>query len=310
MWKTRQFIGYAALRIVICLTQALPLWLCDEIARALGFFFDSVLRMRRRLIDGNLEAAFPELSPAERRVIARGMWRHLFQFAVEVVHTSRRIHLNSWQQFVELPLESESTVAEVLLNDRPLVMVTAHFANFELATYLLCLFGHRIYSVARPLDNPYLDGFVNNFRGGTGQTILSKQDDYDRIRDILAAGGKVSFVADQYAGTKGCWVKFFGREASAHKAIALFALDNDAPIVVGGCRRVGKIMKFRMTLQGMLDPRTLPDEQRTVRYIVEWYNRQFENMIRAQPDQYWWLHNRWKDNREKHRALRKQRSAA
>ncbi len=310
MLRFRQFLLYAALRVVMCITQTLPMWFCDEIARVLAVVFDSVVRIRRGLIDRNLSHAFPDWSPQERRALARKMWLHLFQFCVEVIHTSRRIQVSNWKRHVHLTPAAETAVAHGLLSNRPLVMVTAHFGNFEMATYVLCLFGHRIFSVARPLDNPFLDRFVNQFRGNTGQTILSKQGDYDRIQDILASGGKVSFVADQYAGHKGCWVDFFGRDASVHRAIALFALANDAPLVVGGCRRVGKIMQFEITMEGVLDPRELPDEQRHLRYVTEWFTRRFEQMIRRHPEQYWWLHDRWKDSREKYKALREKKAAA
>ncbi|MBI1901164.1 MAG: lysophospholipid acyltransferase family protein [Planctomycetia bacterium] len=304
MQRLRQFLAYAALRVLICVVQALPFWLCEELAYFGAWLFDSVLRVRRKLIDENLRHAFPELSPAERRHLARKMWVHLLLFGQEVALTGRKFHRLNWQS--RLRLVGEPAVAAALLDDRPLVLVTAHFGNFELATYALAMFGHHVHSVARPLDNPFLDEFVNRFRGTFGQSILNKQDDYDRIRDIVAAGGKVSFVADQYAGQKGCWVDFFGRPASTHKAIALFALASDAAVLVGGCRRVGGMMQFELRMEGVLDPRELAPHEANVRHVVGWYTRRFEQMIRRAPEQYWWLHRRWKQKR----AARKKPSAA
>ena len=85
---------------------------------------------------------------------------------------------------------------------------------------MLGILGFPTYTVARTLDNPYLDRFVNRFRAATGQHIIPKNGGYDQIVDVLARGGTMTFLADQYAGPKGCWVEFFGRPASAHKAIA------------------------------------------------------------------------------------------
>ena len=92
----------------------------------------------------------------------------------------------------------------------------------------------------------YLDRFVNRFRGGTGQHIIPKNGGYDQIIDVLARGGTMTFLADQYAGPKGCWVEFFGRPASAHKAIALLALDNNARVSVCAARRLDRPMRFEL----------------------------------------------------------------
>jgi KDO2-lipid IV(A) lauroyltransferase len=117
-------------------------------------------------------------------------------------------------------------------------------------------------------------------------------------------------VADQYAGSKGCWVEFFHRPASAHKAIALFALQHDAPIVVGYCRRMARPMQFELTIQGTLDPRSTDRSVNGVKEITQWYTTQIEKMVRQAPEQYWWLHRRWKDNRERHRKAKQAARAA
>ena len=127
----------------------------------------------------------------------------------------------------------------MLLDDRPLLIVTAHFGNFEVGGYVLGMLGFPTYTVARTLDNPYLDRFVNRFRGAHGPAHHSRRTAATtRSSTCSARGGTMTFLADQYAGPKGCWVEFFGRPASAHKAIALLALDNNAP-VVGVARRGG-----------------------------------------------------------------------
>jgi KDO2-lipid IV(A) lauroyltransferase len=292
-----QYLVYLAVRITICVVQALPLSVCAQGARGLAWLFHDVLRVRRRVTDENLAHAFPQLDAAQRRQLARQMWEHLFLFAAEVAHTRRKIHRTNWHQY--LRLEGEAEFVRLLLGDRPVLLVTAHFGNFELAGYFFALCGYPIHTVARPLDNPYLDRFVNRFRGSTGQIMLSKQGDYDRICSILAAGGTVSFVADQYAGAKGCWIEFFGRPASAHKAIALFALDNNAPMAVGRCQRGGGPLQYCLKLQGIADPRAAGSEVESIRALTAWYHARFEEFIRQAPQQYWWLHRRWKDHRRR-----------
>ena len=274
----------------------------------LATLFCDVLRIRREVTEENLLHAFPEMSDAQRRRLTWRMWEHLFLFAVEVIHSSRKLHPTNCHHYVRFKGEAEAVRA--LLDERPLVHLTAHFGSFELGSFITALLGYEIYSVARPLDNPYLDRFINGFRGSRGQTILSKKSDYERIRDLLAGGATVMFVADQYAGSKGCWVEFFNRPASAHKAIALLALNHDALIGVGHCRRLGRPMHFELTFTAVIDPRTVKDEIDGVRQLTQWYTREFEKMIRQTPEQYWWLHRRWKDNRPARRRRQKESKAA
>ncbi len=109
----------------------------------------------------------------------------------------------------------------------------------------------------------------------------------------------MAFLADQYAGTKGCWVEFFGRPASAHKAIGLLALHNDAPMAVGYAMRLGKPLHYELRICDVADPRNTGDRTVTgVRPLTQWYSRVIEDFVRRAPDQYWWLHDRWKDRRK------------
>src|SRR5262249_3383090 len=141
----------------------------------------------------------------------------------------------------------------------------------------------------------YVDRFLNEFRGMTGQYILSKTGSAPQIEAILARGGILALLGDQHAGPKGCWVDFFGRPASSHKAIALFTLANDAPTLFCYARREGGMLKQRMGTDSVLDPLTMPGDMRNVTSITEWYTKQLEHTIRQAPEQYWWLHRRWRD---------------
>ena len=129
------------------------------------------------------------------------MWEHLFLLVLEVAHTPRKIHETNWRDYVRLTNEDE--LVRSLLDDRPVLIVTAHLGNFEVGGYVLGVLGFPTYTVARTLDNPYLDRFVNRFRGGTGQHIIPKNGGYDQIVEVLARGGTMTFLADQYAGPEG-----------------------------------------------------------------------------------------------------------
>ncbi|MCR4415853.1 MAG: lysophospholipid acyltransferase family protein [Thermoguttaceae bacterium] len=294
------YLVYLVVRVFVCVVQAISIETGQFIARGLARLFSDILRIRGAVVDENLAHAYPELSQAERRELARRMWEHLFLLVLEVAHAPRKIHETNWRKHVRL--NGTDPLVRALLNDRPTVIVTAHYGNFELGGFMLGVLGFPTYTVARNLDNPYLDRFVNRFRGATGQYIIPKKGGYDQILAVMARGGAMSFLADQYAGPKGCWVEFFGRKASAHKAIALLSLEHDAPVAVCCARRLNKPMQFEMQVLAMADPRQTGAGVGTIYEMTAWYTRKLEAMIREAPEQYWWLHRRWKDPRPPRRS--------
>ena len=248
--------------------------------------------MRSDVLDENLGTAFPQLSQAQRKALARAMWEHLFLMMCEIAHAPRKIHRGNWHQFISIPTKRE--LVRYLLDPRPMVMVSAHFGNFEMGGYIAGLLGFPSHTVARTLDNPYLDRYVRKFREANGQFILPKNGSAAQIDGVLKSGGLIVALGDQNAGPKGCWVDFFGKPASYHKAIALFPLINGAPLMVVQTRRVHRPMHFEISLLGVADPKTMGTDLQSVPALTSWYNKALESVIRVAPDQYWWVHRRWK----------------
>lgn len=275
---------------------------CQALASGMATVCCDFVGFRRQVVEENLQAALPELSADERRRLAWRMWEHLFLLVVEVAHAPRKIHETNWREFVRF--KNSDVLAGLLLAERPLVLVSAHFGNFEMAGFLLGILGFPTYAVARTLDNPYVDRFVNRFRAAKGQHMIPKKGGYEQIVQVLESAGKMTFLADQYAGSKGCWVNFFGRPASAHKAIALFALNHDAPLAVGYGQRLDRPLHFELGLQSVLDPREESEEANSVPRLTQWYTTQLEGIVRQAPEQYWWVHRRWKDNRPARRRAK------
>lgn len=295
--RVSDYLAYLCLRVAICLLQALSIDTLARGSRLLAWFCHDVIRLRRRIVEENLRAAFPEWTDVERDRVARGMWRHLFLMVAEVAIASRKIHDTNWRNYIRLLNQDRMTPQ--LLGDRPTLLVSAHFGNFELGGYSFGLLGFPTYSVARTLDNPYIDRFLGRFRARTGQHILAKKGGYDDILRVVAEGGVLAFLADQYAGSKGCWVQFFGRPASAHKAIALLALEHRAPLVVMASRRLDRPLHYEGWVEGWADPARGGPETAGVRELTQWYTSRLEAVIRRAPEQYWWLHRRWKDHRRR-----------
>lgn len=294
------YLTYLIVRVLICVIQAISLETGWQWARRLAWLVSDVIPLRRKVVDDNLAHAFPELSAAQRATLRRQMWEHLFLLVLEVAHSPRKIHDTSWRQFIRLT--NVAPMVRLLMTNRPKLLVTAHFGNFEVGGFALGILGYPTYTVARTLDNPYLDRFVNRFRGASGQFIIPKKGGFDQMLKVMDGGGVITLLADQYAGEKACWVEFFGRQASAHKAIALLSLENDAPMVIAYARRLQRPLQFELAITAISDPRQARDEVGSIRELTQWYTNRLEEFIRLNPEQYWWVHRRWKDPRPPRKA--------
>jgi Kdo2-lipid IVA lauroyltransferase/acyltransferase len=177
---------------------------------------------------------------------------------------------------------------------RPLLFLTGHFGNWEILSYAFGLAGCRGGIVARRIENPYLDRLFETFRSKTGLTLLDKNRDYPQILNIIARGGGLGMVGDQDAGPRGLFVNFFGRPASTFKSIALLSLEYGAPILVLGAARVGHPMRYRIYLEDVILPEDLAHRPDAIREITRRHVQALERMVRRHPEQYFWLHRRWK----------------
>ena len=286
------WLVYLVVRIFICIVQALPLDACQAVANGLAWIATDVTRLRYGVVADNLRHVYPQWSDVQVHRFIRRMWAHLFLMVAEVAQARRKIHETSFHRYVKFT--DKPLLVRYLLDPRPTVLVTGHYGNFEVAGYVLGMFGFPSFTIARKLDNPYLDRFINRFRGSTGQYILPKQGCAPQVEAVLHAGGTLSLLGDQHAGEKGCWVEFLGRPASCHKAVALFTLSSGAPQLVCYVRRQARPMHFEIGVVGVADPATWDTSLAGVKPLTRWYNQRLEEMILAAPEQYWWVHRRWK----------------
>src|SRR5688500_16658426 len=198
------------------------------------------------------------------------MWEHLVLMVCKIALLHRKIHETNWRKYVTIPNKREWILA--VSKAGPKVCVTGHFGNFEALGHVSNFWGFRTYTVARTLDNPYLDNLVARFRQSMGQRILPKSDSAGQADEVLQTGGILALLGDQHAGRKGCVVDFLGRPASCHKAIALFALLNRSPVMVISCVRSKKPLHFTMGMDVLLDPADDPPEFGGLEELTQWYN--------------------------------------
>ena len=290
---TLDYAAYLVVRAAVCLIQAVPLETCQAWSRRLAWVLWYVVRLRRPLVKENLRAAFPHLKAAQRHAIAIAMWEHLLLMVCEIAHAPRKIHRVNWREHLSMP--QMAMMVRRFLDRRPVVIISGHLGNFEMGGYLLGLHGFPTHTIARTLDNPYLDGWINEFRAATGQYMLPKQGSGEHIAELLRSGGTLVLLGDQYAGEAACWVDFFGRPASTHKAVALFTLGGNAPTAAGCVYRMGGPMKFEMRVADLVDPAEPGFALGSVPLLAQWYTRCLEQLVRNAPGQYWWLHRRWRE---------------
>jgi KDO2-lipid IV(A) lauroyltransferase len=293
-WQTRitDVAAYAAVRVAICIVQSLPRPFLERQAAGLARFLANRLRIRRGVVRDNLQQSFPDWTPEECRAAAEGMWEHLLLMVIEIAHAPRVIRKTTWRR--HLRIEGMEEIVRTMWLDRPKVVLSGHFGNFELAAYLFGVFGFKIFSVARELDNPWLDRFVTGFRESRGQTILPKRGSAPDVALVLEENGAIGLLGDQAAGPKGCWVEFFGRPASVHKAIGVFAISSSAPVLVCTATRRAGLFSFDLRLEGVADPLAAGDETSGLTELSQWYTTLLEQAIRRTPSQYWWVHRRWR----------------
>ena len=284
---------YLLVRVVVGFAQAMSLEQSYAFAHLLAAILHRVDKRHRLIGVDNLRQAFgDQYTEAERADIVRKVYLHFCMMLMEILHIPRKLHPTTWRD--RITLVGHERVLDRLLHGGPLIMLTGHFGNWEMAGYLFGVFGFPPNSVARTLDNPYLDAYLRTFRERTGQKMIPKKGGYDQMLEVLRSGGVLSFLADQDAGERGMFVDFFGRPASTHKAIAIMALEHQAPVVVGYARRIGPGFRYEVGCTEVIDPAELTGTAADAQTLTQRYTTALEDIIRRDPDQYLWLHRRWK----------------
>jgi KDO2-lipid IV(A) lauroyltransferase len=292
------FFVYILVRVIFCILQSISLESGNFIARELAKLFTFFIPIRRRLLNENLLIAFPSMSVAERQQIILKMWEHLFLMGIEVSLAGRKIRDLNWRQHIRF--FGVNPFMSVLNQNRPVMIVTGHFGNFEIGGFTLGVLTYPSYTIARTLDNPYLNAYIKKFRESTGQVIIAKNGGSDEIIKVLSQNRLMALLVDQAAGPKGYMVDFFGKPASTFKAIGLLALKYNAPIVICYALRrqnnEGEFepLKFDIHITSILDPSNLPQNIKTIKDVTQWFTKKLEEGIKKNPEQYWWIHRRWK----------------
>ncbi len=284
---------YLALRCAVGLIQCFDVEQNLNTAAHIGALYSRFNPRRRKRAERNIALSFPDW-PAERvaRTAERSL-QHMFQlFMVDAMATPRLVTPDTWPEYVHLG--DVGAVLDHLVRGEPMILLTAHCGNWELLGYAMSVIGYPVSALARPLDNPLINRWLLSIREARGMQIITKWGGTDILQNILRDGGRVGFTADQNAGEQGLFVPFFGRLASSYKSIGLLAMRYEIPIAAAHARRIGDGMRYEINCTDLIRPEDWADQDDPLFYITARFNRAMEMMILAAPDQYLWLHRRWK----------------
>ena len=260
---------------------------------AFGSAYTLFSKKRRLRAEENLRRAFPEIEPAEVSQLTERSIRNMFQLiTVDMLAMPKLLKRENWHDRIELG--SLSNVIRLFVEDKPALFLTGHIGNWEVLGYLLSLLGFPMTALARPIDNPLINDWLLGLRQTHGMKVITKFGASSEVDDLVRRGGRVGFIADQNAGEKGLFVPFFGRMASSYKSIGLLAMRNEVPIVTGYARRIKDQFRYRLFTPDVIHPDEWVDQPDPLFYITARFNRAMEEMVRINPEQYFWVHRRWK----------------
>ena len=265
---------------------------CQQVGARLGAALYAVDRTHRERALINVRTAFPEWPDERVARVARASVEHFIALALGVCHTTRAMQVDTLHQQVKLGRMHRSI--EMLDAGQPVIMLTGHFGNWEVQGFLLALLGYDLEALARPIDNPLLNDWLLGIREARGLRVITKWDASQHMVDVLERGGALGFIADQNAGDRGIFVPFFGKLGSTYKSIGLLAVSQNVPVICAGCSHIGPGFRFEINEYDIIYPEDWQDQPDPLFYVSARYIRAIEQMARHTPEQYLWMHRRWK----------------
>jgi KDO2-lipid IV(A) lauroyltransferase len=297
----RQRLEYALVWLVVKAIGALPRALARAVGIAIAWAVYILHARLRHVGMRNLQLAFPQKSRRERARILRGEFTSLGRQLAEVCL---------------FPTYTRDNVAEVVVYDgfenferalgrgKGVLFLTGHIGGWELGSFSHSLHGYPLHIVMRSLDNQYLDRLTREYRTMHGNSTVDKDNFVRGLLSAMKAGETVGILMDtNMTPPQGVFVDFFGIPACTASGLARIALRTDAAVVPGFTVWDPVLRKYRLRFEPQLNLiRTGDDEADVVANTAE-FTRMIEEYVRRYPDQWLWVHRRWKTRPESEPAL-------
>ena len=282
------FVVYLFYRAGWAIAASLPLPFLFALGEFLGVCVWTFSGKYRRLATRNLEIAFTtEKSPRELRQLVR---RHFQRLGANLLCSAKLTQMSPEKILEHVEVENIESMAREFRAGVPVVLILSHLGTWELFAQLMPKFVGfvRNSSVYQGLGNRFIDSHVRRTRGQTGLELFDRHDGFEPVIELLRSGGGVGVLSDQHAGDHGVWTPFFGRLASTSPLPALLAKRTRAALIAAGVYTTGRA-RWRMVFTERFDERTA-----SIAVLTSKINQVIEQQIRHAPEDWFWVHNRWK----------------
>jgi KDO2-lipid IV(A) lauroyltransferase len=291
MIKLPNIIEYSLLRAVTTLLLSFPLDYSLPLAKCLAdVFYLFPSKFRRRGLR-HLKMAYPGKSADELGRILKGVFEHSTMMLVEVLSFPRKIRKYNYTKYVEI--KGMELIDHALKGGNGAMFISAHFGNWELIGYAVSMLGYQINTVVRFMPNPAADALLNHYRKFQGQRIIYNDN---AVRDMMRAlknNRILALVCDQDARANGIFVDFMGLPSSTVRSPALLHLKLGTPLLMLYCYRP-KPNRFYYTFSFEQCPLPALNPATAEEQITQAFTADIERMIRKYPEQWMWMHRRWK----------------
>lgn len=288
----RETIEYWLVRAVVAILGRMPNWLARLKAGLLASLVYWALGRLRRVGLRNLALALPELPLAERKRILRGVYRHLGWQLVEFCRMARYTPQNtqSW-----IRTEGLEHYQAALARGKGVLILTGHLGAWELSSFYHSLMGFPMGMVIRRLDNRPLDAWVNGIRCMHGNRVLHKGDFARGLLKAMHEGSAVGILMDtNMTPPQGIFAKFFGLEACTASGLARVALKSGAAVLPGFMLWEADEGRYVLHFGPELEFSRSGNAEQDVHAATALCNQTIESWVRRYPDQWLWIHRRWK----------------
>ncbi|NRD64536.1 lipid A biosynthesis acyltransferase [Corallococcus exiguus] len=289
--RLKRYLRYLLIAGMLRLLQFLSLDTARTLGMTLGGWAYAFAGGERRKALKSLARAFPERTGAERDALARDAFRHLAAAALEVA--SARALDAGLESLVTWPDADRQVLEAALAKGKGVVVVSGHVGNWELLARRVARAGYPSQSIAKETSDPRLTALVEDFRAKGGvRSIWRGQEGAARaMLRALRSGEILGILIDQDTKVQSVFVPFFGELAATPRAAADLALRTGAAVVVGFCQRDGQ--GYRLTMEEVPHP-DATEREAAVQALTAALSQRIEAAIRRAPEQWVWMHQRWK----------------
>src|SRR2546430_9071097 len=282
------FVVYLLYRAGSAVVAALPLPFLFAFGQFLGVCAWMFSGKYRRLATRNLEIAFAnEKSPRELRQLVR---RHFRRLGANLLCGAKLTQMPPEKILERVEVENIESMAREFRAGVPVVLVLSHLGTWEVFAQLMPKFVGfvRNASVYQGLGNRFIDKHVRRTRSQTGLELFDRRDGFEPVIDLLRSGGGVGVLSDQHAGDHGLWTPFFGRLASTSPLPGLLAKRTRAAVIAAAVYTIGPA-RWRMVFTERFD-----QPSASIADLTSKINKVIKQQIRVSPEDWFWVHNRWK----------------